>query len=156
MPIPLELLSQFRNRTLPRGIRNNNPGNIDYNPSNDWKGQINPQDIPEDARDTRFAQFQTPEHGIRAMIQLFKTYQSKYSLNSTRELIGRWAPPTENDTASYVKSVASSAHIDPSLKVNFTDPNVAIGFIKAVVAHEGGKGQYYEDAVYERAFALTK
>lgn len=23
-----------------RGIRNNNPGNIDYNPVNNWKGQL--------------------------------------------------------------------------------------------------------------------
>ncbi|WP_274539958.1 hypothetical protein [Xenorhabdus mauleonii] len=25
---------------MTRGIRNNNPGNIDYNPVNDWQGQL--------------------------------------------------------------------------------------------------------------------
>ncbi|BDM23053.1 hypothetical protein KMS_R28100 [Pseudomonas sp. LRP2-20] len=24
----------------PRDVRNNNPGNIDFNPRNDWQGQI--------------------------------------------------------------------------------------------------------------------
>ncbi|MFP3374343.1 structural protein P5, partial [Pseudomonas sp. SIMBA_068] len=25
--------------TTPRGVRNNNPGNIDFNPRNAWQGQ---------------------------------------------------------------------------------------------------------------------
>ena len=26
--------------TETRGVRNNNPGNIDYNPANQWQGQL--------------------------------------------------------------------------------------------------------------------
>lgn len=26
--------------SIARGIRNNNPGNIDYNPRNQWQGQV--------------------------------------------------------------------------------------------------------------------
>ncbi|HFX8036006.1 TPA: hypothetical protein ACIF5E_004931, partial [Escherichia coli] len=42
-----------------RGIRNNNPGNLEYSKTNPWVGQT--------GDDGRFAKFETPEHGIRAL-----------------------------------------------------------------------------------------
>jgi len=40
-----------------RGLRNNNPGNIDYNSRNDWQGQLPPDPVIE----KRFARFDTPK-----------------------------------------------------------------------------------------------
>lgn len=50
-----------------RGIRNNNPGNLEYSKSNPWVGQ--------NGDDGRFAKFETPEHGIRALGRNLMSYQ---------------------------------------------------------------------------------
>ncbi|MDR8284944.1 hypothetical protein FPK77_25135, partial [Acinetobacter baumannii] len=50
-----------------RGIRNNNPGNLEASSSNPWVGQT--------GSDGRFAKFETPEHGIRALGRNLISYQ---------------------------------------------------------------------------------
>ena len=50
----------------PRGIRNNNPGNIEHNGTN-WQGMDNPP------HDGRFIRFVTPQYGIRAMARVLTT-----------------------------------------------------------------------------------
>lgn len=47
-----------------RGVRNNNPGNIDFNPRSDWVGQLG---LEVRAAKPRFARFDTPENGIRVL-----------------------------------------------------------------------------------------
>ena len=58
---------------MSRGIRNNNPGNIDYSPKNKWLGELpfNP------AIESRHCRFTKPEYGIRALFKLLRSY-SKY------------------------------------------------------------------------------
>ncbi len=51
---------------MTRGIRNNNPGNIDHNPKNKWQGQL--QHDPKIEK--RFCRFESPEYGIRALMKL--------------------------------------------------------------------------------------
>ena len=59
-----------------RGIRNNNPGNIDRNATK-WQGMADKQDDP------RFIVFTSPQYGIRAMARVLLTYQSKYTSPSS-------------------------------------------------------------------------
>lgn len=54
---------------LPRGIRNNNPGNIRW--GSDWQGLIS----EEERTDKSFCQFQDPVYGLRAMVKIIFTYQ---------------------------------------------------------------------------------
>ncbi|WP_347147235.1 hypothetical protein [Proteus vulgaris] len=49
---------------IARGERNNNPGNIDYNPRNKWKGLVG---IETGVPNPRFCVFESPEYGIRAI-----------------------------------------------------------------------------------------
>ncbi|MBK5145983.1 structural protein [Budviciaceae bacterium BWR-B9] len=132
-----------------RGIRNNNPGNIDYNPANKWKGQLPYDPVIE----RRFCRFESPEYGIRALMSLLGTYQRKYKLNSVSGLINRWAPATENNTSAYVNTVAKALGVSPMDSVRVSDKNIAIGLAKAIVQHENGS-QPYPDEVFERAFNL--
>lgn len=93
---------------VPRGIRNNNPLNIE---AGDFtKGQPG-----FTGSDGRFAQFQTPDQGVAAASKLLDTYQSKYGLNSVRGIVNRWAPQAEaaNNTPGYVASVAGRLGVDP-------------------------------------------
>ena len=85
-----------KSKITPRGIRNNNPGNIKL--GSNWKGLS-----PVQTDDT-FCQFDTMEYGIRAMIYLFKKYVQKYHLYSIRQLISRWCPNDSN----YIKFVSDS------------------------------------------------
>ena len=45
------------------------------------------------------------EWGIRAAFCLLRTYATKYRLTSVKGIVNRWAPPSENDTQSYIRHV---------------------------------------------------
>jgi hypothetical protein len=85
----------------PRGIRNNNPGNIDRNTTK-WQGMADDQ-----SSDPRFVVFKTPQAGIRALAKILLTYQNHDGLKTVRGIIGRWAPAVENNTSAYVAAVAA-------------------------------------------------
>ncbi len=87
----------------PRGLRNNNPLNIRRSQSK-WLGEV---DSLKGQRDTAFCQFSSPVYGYRAAGKLLQTYQTKYKLYVLDKIIGRWAPPCENNTRSYATIVAN-------------------------------------------------
>lgn len=97
--------------STPRGIRNNNPGNIDFNPRNPWQGQLG---MEEGVARPRFARFDQPENGIRALAKLLINYRGKdgmpglgaKGIDTVLEAISRWAPTSENDTRAYAEAVA--------------------------------------------------
>ena len=128
--------------TETRGVRNRNPGNIDYNPANDWKGQVR----PDSAIEKRFARFDTAENGIRALGKVLLTYQRKHGLKTVKSIIGRWAPSVENDTAAYVRAVEANTGTRPGAEVDLSNPAVMAGFVKAIIHHENA-GYSYPDAV---------
>ncbi len=83
----------------PRGLRNNNPLNIRRIVGTIWQGQLAEQ------RDKKFVQFKSIEWGIRAACCILKTYQRKYQATCVEDIITRWAPASENDTAAYINGV---------------------------------------------------
>ncbi len=135
----------------PRGIRNNNPGNIDYRKANNWQGRL-PRDTDIEPR---FERFSAPEYGIRAIMKLLGTYRRTYGDDTVARLIGRWAPPSENDTRAYVASVARSAGVEPDEALPYPlPPHVLLALAKAIVKHENGMDPY-TDAIYNKALALV-
>ncbi len=135
--------------TAPRGIRNNNPGNIDYNPINKWKG-LNPKS-PE--LDSRFCVFISPEYGIRALMVLLRNYEKKYGLNTVRQIINRWAPTHENNTSAYMEHVAKMMGVKINECLNLSNRDTLISLAKAIVTHENGV-QPYADSIYQSAYEL--
>lgn len=89
--------------SVPRGIRNNNPGNIEHNPANDWLG-LAPLDEWGDEK--RFCVFTHPHFGIRVTAYLLHKYYHTYGLTSVYEMLKRYAPKKENDTLAYARFVA--------------------------------------------------
>lgn len=132
--------------TQTRGVRNNNPGNIDYHASNAWQGQLG---IEVGVPKPRFARFDTPENGIRALGKLLQTYQSKYELKTVEAIIARWAPSNENDTAAYVRAVEQKTGTAPGAQVNLKNSNVLFGFVKAIIHHENGADPYPDSVIAE-------
>lgn len=86
----------------PRGIRNNNPLNIRRTQSK-WLGEV---DNLQGQRDRSFCQFEKLCYGYRAAGKLLQRYQIKYKLYVLDKIIGRWAPPCENNTRAYADRVA--------------------------------------------------
>lgn len=125
--------------TETRGVRNRNPGNIDLNPSNDWVGQMG---LEAGVTKPRFARFDTPENGIRALGKLLLTYQRKHGLKTVKAIISRWAPSVENDTGAYVRAVEVSTGTRPGAEIDLTRPEVMTGFVKAIIHHENAGFAY--------------
>ncbi|MGV6397010.1 structural protein [Pseudomonas caspiana] len=132
---------------IPRGLRNNNPGNIDFNKANDWLGQLPFDPLIE----SRFARFDKPENGIRALGKLLRNYRTKYGLDTVKGLINRWAPSNENDTAAYVAAVESrivKATGKPAGKLDLNSPVILGCLVRAIIQHENGSIPY-SDAVID-------
>lgn len=106
--------TQFNNASLPRGYRNNNPLNIRKNAANAWKGKVVP------GTDPLFEQFITMAYGYRAALKLLCNYISD-GYNTIRKIINKWAPPSENNTSSYVNNVASRTGISADTIIARTD-----------------------------------
>ena len=88
-----------------RGIRNNNPANIRRGCN--WKGLIRQQ------KDRDFCQFVTMTWGVRALLVTLRTYVVKHHLRTVREIITRWAPPSDgNNTEKYIKFVEDAIKQD--------------------------------------------
>ncbi|WP_340618849.1 structural protein [Xenorhabdus entomophaga] len=132
---------------MTRGIRNNNPGNIDHNPANKWQGQLKHDPKIE----KRFCRFETAEHGIRALMKLLTNYH-KGGHNSVSKMINRYAPNSENNTTAYINGVAKALNVDQFEKIDINKPTL-IALAKSIIRHENGK-QPYSDDVFERAFEL--
>ena len=130
-----------------RGIRSNNPGNIDYNPRNDWQGQLG---IEEGVAKPRFARFDSPENGIRALAKLLINYRGKdgmpgvglQGIDTVRETINRWAPSVENNTDAYVKAVSVEAGVLPNESIDIRDRRILLGVVTAIIKHENGGNPY--------------
>ena len=88
-----------------RGIRNNNPLNIRRS-ADKWQG------LKAQQEDREFFQFSEMKYGWRAAFRLLcHTYYGKYKQRTIRAIINRWAPPKENDTQYYIRSVAERTGI---------------------------------------------
>jgi hypothetical protein len=129
---------------IPRGIKNQNPGNIRSGTA-DWEGMSPTQDDPE------FVQFQGPQWGIRAIAKILLTYEAD-GLNTVQQIINRWAPPSENDTDAYVQAVAEACGVGANTPINVTQ--MLPSLIPAIIKHENGE-QPYTTAQIEAGIALA-
>jgi len=129
----------MRQNELPRGLRNNNPGNIRRN-SDVFQGEVNP------SRDKEFKQFKNMAYGYRAMFKILSNYYNKYQLNTIREMISRWAPENENNTAAYVSLVSIYAGIAPDALISF-DREQMIRIVAGMSKVENGREAVMSDVI---------
>ena len=121
---------------IPRGERNNNPGNLRVNPANRWQGKL----IGTDKRDSVFEEFTTLEYGYRALLITLRTYIQKYRLHTLRQIITRWAPPEDNnDTESYIRQVSKYTGIPIGAYLGFDDEAKLTKLAYAISRVENGR-----------------
>lgn len=125
----------------PRGIRNNNPGNLEW--GQPWQGLVD-----KDARtDERFCQFKAPVDGIRAIARTLITYQDKRKaadgsrIDTVEEIISRWAPSVENNTDAYAAGVAKFLHVGPTDEgIDVHNYDHLFHIVSGIIRHECGGG----------------
>ncbi|EBG6024441.1 hypothetical protein KLY18_004344 [Salmonella enterica] len=121
----------------PRGVRNNNPGNLEASSSNPWVGQT--------GSDGRFAKFETPEHGIRALGRNLISYQ-RQGIDTVGEIINRWAPPSDNnDTTAYIRAVCAQLGVTANQPLDASNPDTLQALCAAIIKHENGTQPYSPD-----------
>ena len=122
-----------------RGLRNNNPGNLEKPKDFKWDGQVDA--LPGIPEETRFCRFSSVDHGVRAIFRILKTYREKYSLDTIEGIIHRYAPPSDNDTESYIRAVCLNVYemsdytATKNKKLNYVDyPFI----VESIINHENG------------------
>lgn len=75
---------------------NNNPLNIRYNPQNKWQGQT--------GENKGFCVFKNKAYGFRAGYKILCNY-IRNGHNTIERIVHRWAPPSENNTETYIRFV---------------------------------------------------
>jgi hypothetical protein len=130
-----------------RGIRNNNPGNYKSDgPA--WQGAVGSDGV--------FYIFADDTWGLRAMAKDLTTKIGE-GVDTITTIITKYAPPSENDTASYIAAVSSDTGIDPDTQLG-TDQDTIHSLIRAIVNHENGSSasqQFISDADIDQGIAMA-
>lgn len=139
----------------PRGIRNNNPGNL--RPLGAGKARVLRVGELLDIDPDGYSRFDTPENGIRAIgVDLLTKYRKRL-LNTVAKIIARYAPTSENDTDAYIRHVCqlTGFYADQPLEVD--DPATLDALVAAIIRHENGipprPDGWYPDEVLARGVA---
>lgn len=90
--------------SYPRGLRNNNPGNIKAGIN--WEGAIGDDGV--------FVTFKNIAYGIRAMATDIGNDIRLDGKNSLQALVYEYAPPTENNTAVYLQDLVTWTGYGPT------------------------------------------
>jgi hypothetical protein len=120
----------LRPGALPEAIKRNNPGNL-----RSWGG------VPSVGG---FAQFASPGDGLRAMGEQLGLYGSR-GIDTPRSIIGKYAPPSENNTGAYVDDVSKKTGFSPDQHLDLDDRETRAALMAAMVSHEQGKQPFSKD-----------
>jgi hypothetical protein len=77
------------------------------------------------------------EDGVVAAAKNLQGYVRK-GYDTVEKIINRWAPPSENDTGAYVKSVAARLGVGLHEKLDMRDANVMRTLLQAIFTVENG------------------
>lgn len=125
--------------SIPRGLRNCNPGNIRHSGSK-WQG------MAEKQTDKNFVQFKSMDYGYRALAKLIITYKKKYKLNTVEAIINKWAPASDNNhTKNYIKFVANTLMVAPEQQIDVEDAGTLKAICAAISRVENGTDAVMKD-----------
>lgn len=124
--------------SLPRGLRNCNPGNIRIT-KDKWQG------LREEQTDKSFFQFTEMKWGYRALIRTLQNYRKRHGCMTIADFINRWAPETENNTSGYIKRVCTEMEVPSTFVPDVDDKDTMCAFTAAISQVENGVPAVMED-----------
>jgi hypothetical protein len=137
-PGPPLAVPPIAGKQLPRGIRNNNPGNLEF------AGQTGA--VRENGGGGRFAAFKSMEEGVAALIRQFRLYQSR-GLKSLDTIFPKYAPKSENNTAAYIAALQKKTGLQPGQAIDLEDQKLLATLLKAISSHENRGMQPSDDQI---------
>ncbi|MFC0227400.1 lysozyme [Serratia aquatilis] len=116
----------------PRGIRNNNPGNLNF------AGQSGAS--LENGPNARFAKFETMEQGIAALHRQIGLYLARGE-NTLSDIVNTYAPASDsNDVQAYISSLSNATGLGAFDRINPDDSETLIRLVKGIIDYENGTG----------------
>ncbi|CUJ98322.1 Uncharacterised protein [Achromobacter sp. 2789STDY5608615] len=123
-----------------RGIRNNNPGNLNF---------VGQRGATREGGEGRFAKWKTAREGLQALANQLRLDGSR-GLDNLRSLISKYAPPGENNTEGYIQFLSGFMGIDPNERFDVqTDPAALSMLMRGIIQHENGYNPYSRDQIDE-------
>lgn len=116
---------------MTRGYKNNNPLNMRHD-KDKWQGEIVP------SRDPAFKQFETMAWGYRAAFKLLHNYQKYHGCRLLSDFISRWAPPVENNTTAYIRTVAKRSGLEDVSAIDTLNGEQMLKIVAAMSFVENG------------------
>ncbi|WP_324723850.1 hypothetical protein [Lelliottia sp. JS-SCA-14] len=119
-------------KSAPRGIRNNNPGNLNFaNQAGATK---------EGGQGGRFAVFESMEHGVAALYKQLQIYFKK-GVNTLSSIVKTYAPASDgNNVDAYVSALSKATGKGANEAIDAGDTTTIAKLMKGIVDHENGKG----------------
>ena len=141
-----------------RNYRNNNLGNLVF--ANQEGATL---EAPNTKGEQRFARFNTPEEGIRALANQVSSYYNGTSaaagyqkLQTVSSIISKWAPPKENNTNQYIDNVSKYLGVSPNEKIDVSNPEVMTQLVRAIATKEGGNPAVNNEFIKNALGAFNK
>lgn len=137
-----------------RGLRNNNPGNIERTKTR-WQGMSADQNA-----DSRFITFDHAKWGIRAIARILITYQDKRRANdgspidTIQEIVERWAPSHENPTDEYAYYISMILTTSVNDTIDVYEYETMFHLVSAIIHFENGV-QPYDTATINQGLRLA-
>ncbi|HDC4367551.1 TPA: hypothetical protein O8L32_000590 [Enterobacter cloacae] len=119
-------------KSAPRGIRNNNPGNLNY------AGQAGA--TIEGGEGGRFAVFESMQHGVAALYKQLQLY-FKRGINTLSSIVKTYAPASDNNNVdAYISALTKATGKGANEVLDSGDTATIARLMKGIVDHENGKG----------------
>ena len=122
----------------------NNPGNIEIGQG--YAGETG------DTYADRFAVFDSPQMGVRALGRDIKTKINRFD-GDLQSIINQYAPPNENDTNNYFEYVKEQVGSD-----NITESDLG-AVVRAIITMENKPeiaAQYLDDSIFNEGLELAQ
>ncbi len=117
----------------PRGLRNNNPGNLMF-----------AHQPGASAASGGFAKFGTPIEGLMALGRQLELY-SKHGKDTIASILSTYAPAKAgNNVPAYISAAVGEVGVSGNQRLNLNNPGILAKFMDAIIRHENsGRDPYY-------------
>lgn len=111
------------------------------------KSVNNPGNLRPPGSSSGFMSYSTEADGYKAMAKQLSLYANRDKLDTVTGMVSKWAPPSENDTQSYISDVAKRSGLGATDKIDMNNQDQVSRLIAAMAHHENSKNNITPDQV---------
>jgi hypothetical protein len=116
-------------KPLPRGVRNRNPGNLNFAGQRGAHLEAGPN--------ARFAAFDTLQEGIAALVRQLQLYKAR-GIDTIREIVTTYAPAKDgNNVSAYITELMRATGKNMDDHLDLQNQELLVRLIQGITKHEG-------------------